>query len=134
MCSSHVDGNTDVRYAIWANDFYNNTFTNKDGSLKWVYKYYQVPSRSSVTHYDIVYEHYDIVYETADGITVRNREIVILWIRGLLQLTFETLKKVLSKGDKYGSAFNEILDYYRIKNKDLTKITEDMAKNWLERK
>lgn len=49
-------------------------------------------------------------------------------------MTFETLKKVLSKGDKYGSAFDEILDYYHIENKDLTKITEDMAKNWLERK
>lgn len=120
----NVDGNTDVRYAIWANDFYNNTFINKDGSLKWIYKYYQVPSRSSVTHYDIV-------YETTDGITVRNRAIVILWIRGLLQLTFETLKKVLSKGDKHGSAFNEICEYYHIENKDLTKITEDMAKEWL---
>lgn len=123
----NVDGNTDVRYVIWANDFYNNTFINKDGSLKWVYKYYQVPSRSSVTHYDIV-------YETADGITVRNREIVILWIRGLLNLDFDILQKVLSKGNKHGSAFNEILNYYDIKDKDLTKITNDMALVWLSQK
>lgn len=120
----NIDGNTDVRYCVLGSDFYNNTFINEDGSLKWLYKYYQVPSRSSVTHYDIV-------YETADGIVVRNREIVILWIKGMLNLTLDNLKLVLSNGNKYGSAFREICDYYNILNYDLSKITDDMVKEWL---
>lgn len=119
----NVDGNTDVRYCVLGSDFYNNTFINEDGSLKWRYKYYSVPDRKSPTKYRIV-------YETPDGLKL-TQELCKLYDRGLLQLTFETLKKVLDKGDKHGSAFTEICEYYHIENKDLTKITEDMAKEWL---
>lgn len=52
----NIDGNTDERYAIKATEFYNNTFHNKDGSLRWLYKYYCKKSRNKVTGYKIVYE------------------------------------------------------------------------------
>lgn len=51
-----------------------------------------------------------------------------------MNLDFDILQKVLSKGNKHGSAFNEILDYYDINDKDLTKITNDMALVWLSQK
>ena len=53
----NVDGNADVRYAVKAIDFYNNTFLNTDGTLKWIYKYYSVQSRDSWTGYKTVYEY-----------------------------------------------------------------------------
>lgn len=36
----NVDKNTDIIYAVDATEFYNNTFVDKDGTLRWVYKYY----------------------------------------------------------------------------------------------
>ena len=53
----NIDGNADVRYAIKAQDFYNNTFINSDGTLKWIYKCYVVKSRKAVTGYKTVYEY-----------------------------------------------------------------------------
>ena len=120
----NIDGNTDVRYCVLGSDFYNNTFLNEDGSLKWRYKYYTVPDRKSCLKYRTV-------YETPDGLKL-TQELCKLYNRGLLQLTFETLKKVLSKGDKYGSGFKEILKYYNIKDNDLSKITDNMATLWLK--
>lgn len=38
---------------------------------------------------------------------------------------------VLNSGDKYGSAFREILEYYNISNNDLSLISDDMAHQWL---
>ena len=52
----NVDGNTDVRYAVKATEFYNNTFRNEDGSLRWLYRYYYKICRSNSTGYKIIYE------------------------------------------------------------------------------
>ncbi len=120
----NVDGNTDVMYCVLGSDFYNNTFINEDGSLKWRYKCYSVPDRKS-------WSKYRTVYETPDGLKL-TQELFRLYDRGLLQLTFETLKKVLNKGDKHGSAFKEILKHYNIKDNDLSKITDNMAMLWLK--
>lgn len=46
----------------------------------------------------------------------------------------ETIKAVLAMGDVHGSAFNEILAYYGIEDKDLGKITEEQAQEWLRQK
>lgn len=46
----------------------------------------------------------------------------------------ETIKAVLEMGDIHGSAFNEILAYYGIEDKDLGKITEEQAQDWLRQK
>lgn len=46
----------------------------------------------------------------------------------------ETIKAVLAMGDVHGSAFNEILAYYGIEDKDLGKITEEQAQDWLRQK
>ena len=55
----NIDGNADVRYAISAIEFYNNTFINADGSLRWLYKYYYKQCRSSTTGYKLVIEYPD---------------------------------------------------------------------------
>lgn len=52
----NIDGDTSVRYGVRATDFYNNTFIEKDGSLKWVKRYYMKQSRKTVTGYEIVNE------------------------------------------------------------------------------
>lgn len=49
-------------------------------------------------------------------------------------MTTTMLAKIISIGDKYGSAFREILDYYKIANFDLSKISDDMAQKWLDQK
>ena len=49
-------------------------------------------------------------------------------------MTEETLRKVLEAGDVHGSAFREILAYYGIDDKDLSKITEEQAQEWLRQK
>lgn len=67
VISLNVDGDTETRWAIKALDFYNNTFLNNDGSLKWLYKYYTKQSRRNV----IGYETY---YETPDGKVYTSRE------------------------------------------------------------
>ena len=46
----------------------------------------------------------------------------------------ETIKAVLAMGDVHGSAFREILAYYGINDKDLGKITEEQAQEWLRQK
>ena len=46
----------------------------------------------------------------------------------------ETIKAVLAMGDVHGSAFREILAYYGIDDKDLGKITEEQAQEWLRQK
>lgn len=46
----------------------------------------------------------------------------------------ETIKAILAMGDVHGSAFNEILAYYGIEDKDLGKITEEQAQDWLRQK
>lgn len=46
----------------------------------------------------------------------------------------ETIKAVLAMGDVHGSAFREILAYYGIDDKDLSKITEEQAQEWLRQK
>lgn len=52
----NVDGDSDVRYGVRATDFYDNTFIEKDGSLKWVKKYYMKQSCKTITGYVIVNE------------------------------------------------------------------------------
>lgn len=49
-------------------------------------------------------------------------------------MKFETLKAVLATGGKHGDAFKEILAYYGITDNDLSKITEEMAQEWLAQK
>ena len=49
-------------------------------------------------------------------------------------MNFETLKAVLATGGKHGDAFKEILAYYSIADNDLSKITEEMAQEWLAQK
>lgn len=42
-------------------------------------------------------------------------------------MTLDVLKLCLKEGDKSGSALKELLKYYKIKNNDLSPITDDMA-------
>jgi hypothetical protein len=46
-------------------------------------------------------------------------------------MTIDVMLTVLNSGDKYGSAFREILEYYSIPNNDLSLISDDMAHQWL---
>jgi hypothetical protein len=46
-------------------------------------------------------------------------------------MTIDVMLAVLNSGDKYGSAFREILEYYSIPNNDLSLISDDMAHQWL---
>lgn len=52
----NLDGNDDIRYGVRARDFYENTFQNEDGTLKWVCKKYMKRSKKSSTGYKIVTE------------------------------------------------------------------------------
>ena len=52
----NVDGDTSIRWAVKAIEFYDGTFLNPDGSLRWVYKYYSVPCRTSPSKYKTLYE------------------------------------------------------------------------------
>lgn len=52
-----VDGDFDTIYKVKVTDFYNNTFLNKDGTLKWVLKTYCKSSRKSPTGYEIIKEY-----------------------------------------------------------------------------
>ena len=65
----NVDGDADVRYAVRATEFYNNTFKNTDGSLRWVYKYYYERSRKTSTGYKTV-------YELPDGTKFKQRPLI----------------------------------------------------------
>ena len=49
-------------------------------------------------------------------------------------MRFETLKRVLASGTRFGSSFREILAYYGVDDKDLSKITEEQAVVWLRMK
>lgn len=55
----NVDGDVDVRYAVNALDFYNGTFTNADGSLKWLFRKYCKQCRDSMMGYKIITEYPD---------------------------------------------------------------------------
>lgn len=52
----NLDGNSDVRYGVRAIDFYENTFQNEDGSLRWVCKKYMKRDRKSITGYKLITE------------------------------------------------------------------------------
>lgn len=52
----------------------------------------------------------------------------------MISVTFATLKRVLGRGNKFGSSFREILAYYGLDDKDLSKITEEQAVAWLRMK
>ena len=51
-----IDGDTSVRYYINGKDFYDNTFLNADGSLKWIKRCYYKQSRKSAFGYALVWE------------------------------------------------------------------------------
>lgn len=51
-----LDGNTGVRYGVRAEDFFEGTFKNEDGSIKWVRKQYYKRSRKSPIGYELVME------------------------------------------------------------------------------
>lgn len=57
----NIDGNADVRYLVRGADFYNNTFINKDGSLKWVSKYYSVRDLSRPSKQRTVCEYNEVL-------------------------------------------------------------------------
>lgn len=52
-----IDKDQSVRYYVYADDFYNNTFKNTDGSLKWVYKQYYKRSKKSAIGYKLIKEY-----------------------------------------------------------------------------
>lgn len=41
-----LNGDTSIRYYVRYLDFYNNTFLNPDGTLKWIYKIYYKKARN----------------------------------------------------------------------------------------
>ena len=49
-------------------------------------------------------------------------------------MTLDVLKMVMKCGDQNGSALRELLKHYKIKNNDLSPITDDKALRWLETK
>lgn len=49
-------------------------------------------------------------------------------------MTLDVLKMVMKCGDQNGSALRELLKHYKIKDNDLSPITDDMALRWLETK
>jgi hypothetical protein len=49
-----VDGNTDIRYYVKYKDFYNGTFVDKNGELKWVLKTYYKRSKKSPIGWKLV--------------------------------------------------------------------------------
>ena len=51
-----LNGDNSVRYYVKRADFFNGTFVNSDGSLKWVKKCYTKASRKSPTGYQVVWE------------------------------------------------------------------------------
>lgn len=121
----NVDGNTDVRYAIKATEFYNNTFRNEDGSLRWLYKYYTVPRKRTGRNANGLT--YGILYETPDGLA-STWEVICAVVYGGLAMELETLKKLIGY-DKFGGEIKDMMLYFNIY--DLTKITEEMAQEWL---
>ena len=52
-----LNGDFNIIYKVNAEDFYNNTFQNEDGNLKWLYKIYLKVCKKSVTGYKIVKEY-----------------------------------------------------------------------------
>ena len=122
----NVDGNTDVRYAIKATEFYDNTFRNEDGSLRWLYKYYSVPRKRTGRNAKGL--PYGILYETPDGL-VSTWEVICAVLNGSLAMELETLKKLIGY-DKFGGEIKDMMLYFNIY--DLTKITEEMAQEWLQ--
>lgn len=52
-----IDKNQSIRYHVYAEDFFNNTFKNEDGSLKWIYKEYYKRSKKSSIGYELVKEY-----------------------------------------------------------------------------
>lgn len=83
----NIDGDTSVRYMVKESDFYNNTFIDEDGSVKWLYKYYYKQSRRSSTGYVIV-------YETSDGIVTTSYAFAKCWSLGEIPISKETALKL----------------------------------------
>lgn len=54
-----IDHDWDVKYQVLAKDFFDGTFINEDGSLKWVRKGYYKRSKTSPIGYVYVYEYTD---------------------------------------------------------------------------
>ena len=52
-----IDKDQSVRYYVKQEDFFNNTFKNEDGSLKWLFKKYYKRSKKSPIGYELVTEH-----------------------------------------------------------------------------
>lgn len=52
-----IDNDFSVRYHVLKRDFVNGTFTNADGTLKWVYKMYYKQSRKAFSGYELVKEY-----------------------------------------------------------------------------
>lgn len=49
-------------------------------------------------------------------------------------MNVELIKEIIKMGDKHGSAFKELFREYHIKNNDLSQVTDEMAKEFIERK
>lgn len=49
-------------------------------------------------------------------------------------MDIKLLKEIMAMGDKHGSAFKELCREYHIKNNDISQITDEMAKEFIERK
>ena len=124
--SLNIDGDTSVKWAVKAIEFYDGTFLNPDGSLRWVYKYYSVPCRTSPSKYKTL-------YEFPNGITLEH-QFAMQYIGGHTKMSLDILQKVLSTGDKYGSALKEILNNYGIVSYDLSEISDEQAIEWLKKK
>lgn len=52
-----LDKEQSIRYYVNAKDFYNNTFRDANGSLKWIKRCYYKQSRKSPTGYKLVWEY-----------------------------------------------------------------------------
>jgi hypothetical protein len=77
-----VKGESEVDYHVSYLDFFNNTFKNEDGSLKWLYKEYYIQSRYSPFGYLLIKEFPDgtfgragKVYKDKNELTAEQKEI-----------------------------------------------------------
>lgn len=83
----NIDGDTSVIYMVKQSDFYNGTFINEDGSVKWLYKYYYKQSHKNATGRVIV-------YETSDGIVTTSCAFARSWSLGEIHISKETALKL----------------------------------------
>ncbi len=54
--------------------------------------------------------------------------------KGDWSMDIKLLKEIIAMGDKHGSAFKELCKEYNIKGYDISQITDEMAKEFIERK